>query len=107
MFLLRLCINQPIHYLRLYRSLYSNTIKIWKLRDSEQMKVTQCSDVKFDEATNFHTVERPANEKDVRGLPEEEPIYAEDRITLPPALKGHAPALQGDVPALQGHTPAL
>jgi len=24
MFLLRLCINQPIHYLRLYRSLYSN-----------------------------------------------------------------------------------
>ena len=25
MFLLRLCINQPIHYLRLYRSLYSNT----------------------------------------------------------------------------------
>jgi len=26
MFLLRLCINQPIHYLRLYRSLYSNII---------------------------------------------------------------------------------
>ena len=25
MFLLRLCINQPIHYLRLYRSIYSNT----------------------------------------------------------------------------------
>jgi len=26
MFFLRRCINQPIHYLRLYRSLYSNTI---------------------------------------------------------------------------------
>jgi len=25
MFFLRRCINQPIHYLRLYRSLYSNT----------------------------------------------------------------------------------
>ena len=70
-----------------------NTTKIWKLWDPEQMKVTQCSDVKFEEATNFHTVERPANEKDVLGLPGEEPIYAEDRITLPPALKGHAPAL--------------
>jgi len=27
MFLLRLCINKPIHYLRLYRSLYSNTME--------------------------------------------------------------------------------
>jgi len=55
-----------------------NTTKIWKLWDPEQMKVTQCSDVKFNEVTNFHTVEHPANEKDVLGLPEEEPIYAED-----------------------------
>jgi len=55
-----------------------NTTKIWKLWDPEQMKVTQCSDVKFDEATNFHTVEHPSNEKDVLGLPEEVPIYAED-----------------------------
>ena len=84
-----------------------NSTKIWKLWDPEQMKVTQCSEVKFNEATNFHTVECPANEKDVLGLPEEEPIYAEDRITLSPALQGHAPALQGHVPALQGHAPAL
>jgi len=84
-----------------------NTTKIWKLWDPEQMKVTQCLDIKFDEATNFHTVERPANEKDMLGLPEEEPIYAEDRITLPPVLKGHAPALQGHAPALQGHVPAV
>jgi len=31
MFLLRLCINQSVHYLRLYRSLYSNMV----YRDSE------------------------------------------------------------------------
>jgi hypothetical protein len=74
-----------------------STTKIWKLWDPEQMKVTQCSDVKFDEATNFHTEKRLlANEKDVLGLPEEEPIYTEDRVTLPPgyippAPKGHAP----------------
>jgi len=57
-----------------------NTTKIWKLWDQEQMKVKYCSDVKFDEATNFHTEECLvlANEKDVLGLPEEEPIYAED-----------------------------
>src|SRR3978361_2102867 len=88
-----------------------STTKIWKLWDPEQIKVTQCSDVKFDEATNFHTEERPlANEKDVLGLPEEEPTYAEGRVTLPPvppvsqgpvppALKGYAPALKGHVPA--------
>ena len=82
-----------------------NTAKIWKLWDPEQMKVTHCSDVKFDEAMNFHTEERLvlANEKDVLGLPEEEPIYAEDRITLPPALQGHAPALKGHAPAVE-HT---
>jgi hypothetical protein len=93
-----------------------NTTKVWKLWDPEQMKVTQCSDVKFDEATNFHTEERPlANEKDVLGLPEEEPIYTEDRITLPPASKGHAavlqehapPALKEYAPALKGHAPVL
>jgi len=43
----------------------------------------------------------------VLGLPEKEPIYAEDRITLPPALQGHAPALQGHAPALQGHESVL
>jgi len=71
-------------------------------------KVTQCSDVKFEDATNFHTVERPANEKDVLGLPEEA-IYSEDRVTFPLALQGHAPALKGHAPpALKGHgTPAL
>jgi len=84
-----------------------NTTNFWKLWDPEQMKVTQCSDVKFDKATNFHTLERPANKNDVLGLPEEEPIYAEDRITLPPALQGQVPALQGHAPALQGHAPAL
>jgi len=70
------------------------------------MKITQCSGIKFDETKNFHTEERLvlANEKDVLGLPEEEPIFAEDRITLPPALQGHAPALKGHVPAVE-HMP--
>jgi hypothetical protein len=56
-----------------------NTIKIWKIWDPEQMKVTQCSDVKFDEKTNFHTEEGPlANKKDMLSLPKEEPVYTED-----------------------------
>jgi len=42
-----------------------NTTKIWKLWDPGQMKVTQCSDIKFDGATNFHTEGRPlVNEKE-------------------------------------------
>jgi len=84
-----------------------NTTKIWKLWDLEPMKVTQWSDIKFDEVTNFHRVERPANEKDVLRLPEGEPIYTEDQITLPPVLKGYTPALQGHTPVLQGHVPTL
>jgi len=32
MFLLRLCINQPIHYLRLYRSIYSNKAQQQRVR---------------------------------------------------------------------------
>jgi len=37
-----------------------NTTKIWKLWDPEQIKVTQCSDVKFDEVTNFVTAQGQA-----------------------------------------------
>jgi hypothetical protein len=49
---------------------------------------------------NFHTEECPlANKKDVLGLLEEEPIYAEDRITR------HTSALKGYIPALKGHAP--
>ena len=39
MFFLRRCINQSVHYLRLYRSLYSNTLALSQSMDRKRRRV--------------------------------------------------------------------
>jgi hypothetical protein len=56
-----------------------DTTKIWRIWDPEHRKVVNCSDVEFDEnqTTYLSCID---NENDALGLPELEPIYAEEHV---------------------------
>jgi len=45
MFFLRRCINQSVHYLRLYRPLYSNKLEHWDLDRSNQKDLVTAAEM--------------------------------------------------------------
>jgi hypothetical protein len=56
-----------------------DTTKIWRIWDPEHRKVVNCSDIDFDENQTAY-MSCIDNENDALGLPELEPIYAEEHV---------------------------
>src|SRR3978361_1179353 len=59
-----------------------DTTKIWRIWDPEYRKAVNCSDVEFDENQTAY-MSCIDNENDALGLPEQEPIYAEEHAVNP------------------------
>ena len=77
-----------------------DTTKIWRIWDPEHRKATNCSDVEFDESQTAY-MSCIDNEKDALGLPDKEPIYAEEHISPSTPRLQVAPG----EPRLQGVAP--